>query len=256
MEERGRNVRKGESRTRCESDDCASARPNLMPLMQQVRAGGPSYRSAVPMVIRHVEPAIRDFVRQRARHTRHDDSFVDDVVQDALGLVAIRVHQCRATTNRETMGWMLSVARTAMADALRREGPRTVSLEGARFDSVGSLSLDESIGRRPAGSPGLEILLRVVVEVSSELSTADATLLWLRLIAEEKWAAIGAALGISATAARRRFQRTQQSMRRRVHDALRFMPLAARRSAQEWLSKHPKGHPDANDRPVVEDPPD
>lgn len=256
MGEREPNVRERESRANEESGDRSSTGPILMPLMLQIREGGAAYQAAVPMVIRHVEPAIRAFVRRRARDTGHDDAFVDDVVQDAVGLVSTRAHQCRATTDRETMGWMLSVARTALADALRREGPSAVSLDDARFDSISLQSFDESIGRRSAASPGLEILLRVVVEVSSELSAADAALLWMRLIAEDEWATIGIALGISATAARRRFQRMQKTMRQRVRASLQSLPLVARRLAHEWLSKHLNGQLDANDQSLAEDPRD
>ena len=154
------------------------------------------------------------------------------------------------------MAWLLSVAHTPLADALRREGPRAVALHDARFDSISVQSFHESIGRRSAASPGLEILLRAVVEVSSELSAADAALLWMRLIAEDEWATIGVALGISATAARRRFQRMQKTMGQRVRASLQSLPLVARRLAHEWLSKHLNEQLDASDQSVAEDPRD
>lgn len=256
MGEHGPNAWDHESRANGDSLERSSARPILVPLMEQMRAGGASYQSAVPTVIRHVEPGIRAFVRRRATRIGRDDAFVDDVVQDTLALVATRGQQCRATTDREAMAWMLCVAQTALADTLRRDGPPQESVDDARFDVDMTVSFDESIGRRPVASPGLEILLRVAVEVSGELSAADATLLWMRLVAEEDWAAVGASLGISATAARRRFQRMQQGMRRRIRAALQSLPPDAQRIAHQWLRKHLNEHADADAPPVAEDPRD
>lgn len=257
MGEHGPNVRDRESRANSDSDDRLSARPILVPLMQQMREGSPSHQAAVSTVVRHVEPGIRAFIRQRATRIGRDGAFVDDVVQDTLSLVATKGHQCRATTDREAMGWMLSVAQTALADTVRRDGPRQESVEDARFEFDMGVSFDESIGRRPVASPGMEILLRVAVDVSGALSAADAKLLWMRLIAEEEWAAVGASLGISATAARRRFQRMQKSMRRRIRAALLSLPPDAQRIANEWLCKHLDEHPNADGPSLVaEDPRD
>lgn len=256
MGEHGPNVRERESRAKGDSDDRSSAGAILVPLMRQMREGGPPSQAAASTVVHHVEPGIRAFVRQRATRIGRDGAFVDDVVQDTLVLVATRGQQCRATTDREAMAWMLSVAQTALADTLRRDGPRQESVDDPRFDADMTVSFDESIGRRPVASPGLEILLRVAVEVSGALSAADAKLLWMRLIAEEEWAAVGTALGISATAARRRFQRMQRAMRRRIRAALQSLPPNAQHIAHEWLRTHLSEHPDADDPRVSEDPRD
>lgn len=215
----------------------ATERPLLVPLLEMIRTDRATYPSAMPMVIRSVEPVMRSFIEHRTALIGFDHAFAEDVLQDALLVVSMRAHQCRATTDRAAMRWMLSVAHSTLSTALRRDGPRRLSLDDERSPIEPAQTFDESIGRRAEASPGLEILLRLVVDASRALSGSDASLLWMRLIAEEEWGAIGATLGISATAARRRFQRAQKTMRRRVKDALVVLPPAARDAARSWLRK-------------------
>lgn len=217
--------------------DCGTERHVLVALLAKVRSDRAAYPSTMPMVIDTVAPAMRSLIERRAARIGFDHAFAEDVLHDALLLVATRSHQCRATTDRAAMKWMLSIARSALSNALRHEGPRHRSLDDGQSPADPSQTFDESIGRRAEGSPGLEILLRLVVDAGLTLSAADATLMWMHLIVAEEWATIGAALGISATAARRRFQRAQRSMRRRVHRALWSLPHAERDTALAWLNK-------------------
>lgn len=207
----------------------------LVELLATIRTEDAPDPSAMPMVIRAVEPAIRTFIQFRVTRAGFDHSFAEDVLQDALLLITLRAHQCRATSVRSAMSWMRSVARSAITEAMRREGPPRSSLDGQRSAGAAVQSFDESIGRRPECTAGMETMLRLTVDASLALSPQDATLLWMRLIAEEEWSDIGLALGISATAARRRFQRAQRSMRRRVQHELSSLPPGAHAAARDWL---------------------
>lgn len=227
----------GNARNAEEHTDCATERQVLVRLLAKMRSDRAAYPSTMPMVIDTVEPTMRSFIERRAARIGFDHAFAEDVLHDALLLVATRAHQCRATTDRAAMKWMFSVARSALSDALRHNGPHHLSLDDEQSPPDPSQTFDESIGHRAEGSPGLEILLRLVVDAGLTLSADDATLMWMRLIADEDWATIGAAFGISATAARRRFQRAQHSMRRRVLLALWALPTAKRDSARAWLNK-------------------
>jgi hypothetical protein len=67
----------------------------------------------------------------------------------------------------------------------------------------------------------------------------------MRLIANDDWATIGRSFRISATAARRRYQRAQRTMRRMVATELTQLPDSRRELAQRWLRDR-TGHPDTD----------
>lgn len=207
----------------------------LVPLLEAMREGGAAHQSAMPIFINYVQRPVRTLLRRRAERYGFDASFVDDVVQEALTRIVVSAHRCAATSDRGAIAWVLQVAHSAWCDTLRREGPRGVSLDDQTVMVETEHSFEESCGRRPLAAPGHEILLRAAVGVMLTLSDEDMALLWLRIIAGEEWAIIGSTLCISATAARRRYQRAQHTMRRKVWEALATLPDCQQLLARTWL---------------------
>lgn len=237
MNEGDQNAGDGEARSTHDPGDDAPERPRLVPLLAMIRTDRAAHPSALPMVIRSITPAVRAIIRKRTRGTGVDSAFTEDVLQDALLRVVLHAHKCQAATERAAMQWLLRTARSAIIEALRGEGPWRLSLDHERPPSLPPQSYVESVGQRDVLPPEAELLLRLVVDASRALSPEDATLLWMRVIADEEWAVIGATFGITATAARRRFQRAQQAMRANVYRALAAQPPAARDAASAWLHR-------------------
>lgn len=207
----------------------------LVPLLILLREGNAHHPWACATLIETVQRPVRTFLQRRAERCGLDASFVDDVVQDALSRIALSAHHCKATSDARAMGWVFAVARSAWSDTLRREGPARLSLDDPGVHGAALHSFDASRGYRDDVTPGLEILLEVAVDVSRTLPAETGTLLWMRLIGNEEWSNIGTALGLSATAARRRFQRAQHTMRRLVWERLSILSDPQRSLARAWL---------------------
>lgn len=207
----------------------------LVPLLILLREGSAHHPRACATLIETVQRPVRSFLQRRAERCGFDVSFVDDVVQDALARIAMSAHRCKATSDASAMAWVFAVARSAWSDTLRREGPARLALDDPGVHGAALHSFDESWGHRQEVTPALEILLQTAVDVSLALPTETGTLLWMRLIANEDWSHIGSSLGLSATAARRRFQRAQRTMRRLVRERLSTLSAPQRSLAHSWL---------------------
>lgn len=144
------------------------------------------------------------------------DETARDLAQDTLVRIGQRLGGCRAADDLEFLGWCRSVAlsigvehlraRRAEWDAvaLRRE------LERDRVAGVGD-GADED-----EPTTGDRVLVRVLEEAHAAEPEAGQVLLWHRLVRGDEWEEVGAALGIAATAAKRRFQRAQARLRAAV----------------------------------------
>lgn len=138
---------------------------------------------------------------------------LEDVAQEALMRVWAGRRKCKGRTGREVAGWIAAVARCTAVDALRGEGPDR-------------LEIDQIVIPTDAHSPepsDTGSAASIIAELAWSLGTDANEVLWLRLAVGASWQAIGKDLGISWTAARRRYQR--------AIDRLRVLALAGPASA-------------------------
>jgi len=135
-----------------------------------------------------------------------------DLAQDTLVRIGQRLGGCRAVDDLEFLGWCRSVALSIGLEHL-----------GARRSEWDALALRCELGRdRQEGgdgsgsgspTPGELALARVLEDAHAAEPDAGQVLLWHRLVRGDEWEEVGAALGIAATAAKRRFQRAQTRLR-------------------------------------------
>jgi len=122
---------------------------------------------------------------------------MDDVVQEVLLRLWINRAKCRAQCEAEAVGWVTAIARCTAADALRPEWRMpTISVEMENAWPSPADAEDDDAG-----------LAGRIAWLSWTLREQDSAILWHRLVLNQEWRAIGASLGISWTAARRRYQR-------------------------------------------------
>lgn len=219
-----------------ESHHLAHVTRDLMPLLAEHRLSEAGSNVALERLLARLEPVVRRFLQRRVAASGWDAEFVQESTQQSLVAIVFSLHGCRATTDAELVGWALGVARIQLADLLRREGPRGDSFDDPHPPVVGE-SLDASVGRCDDVDPGLEILLGVVGRVSDALPDDTAALLWMRLVCDYEWREVGEALGISAGAAKLRFQRLVVTMRKLVHKQLAVLPAPERASGLAWLAR-------------------
>lgn len=220
-----------------ETDVDCSDRVDLTALLAAHQKGDASDDAALEALLAHLEPPLRRFLGRRVRSMGRDLDFVQDATQQSLVAIVLSVHGCRARSDAELVAWALGVARNQLAELLRREGPWADSLDDDQAPVVAGESFHTSAGQCDDVDPGLDVLLGVVGRISAALPAKAAALLWMRLVAGYEWHEVGAELGISAGAAKLRFQRMQVSLRAQVQKQLAVLPDPARRSAQAWLSR-------------------
>ncbi len=221
-------------------DSARESRANerdLCSLLAQHRAGGDLSEAALERLVLRIHPPIRGYLRQQANAMGRDDEFLQEATQQSLVSIVFGLHGCRAINDAEFMGWVLSVARNQISDLLRREGPWSVSLDDELETVVVSEDFHASIGRCDDVEPGLDVLLQAVGRVSASLPADAAALLWMRLIGGFEWREVADAVGIAASAAKRRFQRLQRSLRAPVYEQLSTLPASDRASALDWLAR-------------------
>ena len=128
---------------------------------------------------------------------------MDDVVQEALLRLWVNRAKCRAQSDAEAVGWVTAIARCTAADALRPEWRMptiSVEVESALRSSAGAEDDDPGLAGR-------------IAWLSWTLREQDSAVLWHRLVLNQEWCDVGASLGISWTAARRRYQRAVLRLR-------------------------------------------
>jgi len=128
---------------------------------------------------------------------------LDDVAQEALLRIWINRRRCRAETEAGIAAWIATIARCTAVDVLRPDWQMpTISID---FERSWCPSTDD-LGQTPRGAA-------LVAELSWTLGETDAEILWYRLVSNQEWSEIGQVLGISWTAARRRYQRAIARLR-------------------------------------------
>jgi RNA polymerase sigma factor (sigma-70 family) len=173
---------------------------------------------------------------------------LDDVVQDTLLRAWVHRTQCRATSDAGVAEWLRAIARLSAIDALRAE----------RSQQRIYIDVDTMGGAEPTSEPSA--LAVELATLSWTLGSDASEVLWLRLVSGREWAEIGAELGITWTAARRRYQRAIARLRALVISRVQLDPADSllhqlHRQARDRESAHastsaPPQRPNTNDGTV------
>lgn len=158
----------------------------------------------------------------------------DEVAQETLVRIAARIDECRADADAMLLAWCRAIARNAAIDCLREH-----KAEWEVRTLTGGVALDVSGDAAPENTAAVRTLLDALDEVLESESGPAQTLLWLRLVQRDTWAEAGETLGITAGAAKRRFQRTMVRLRKAVSRTLALRPPREREQALRWLARGP-----------------
>lgn len=167
----------------------------------------------------------------RAWLSRIGDDAACETAQEALVRIARGIATCRATRDEALLAWCRAVARNAALDRLRehrREWEVRVLTE-----EFGEAECDQGHAPRSAA---VIALLEVVDEALSAEPDSVHALLWHRVVRHDSWAEVGAALGLTAAGAKRRYQRTAARLRRRTESLLRTTDIPGREEALRRLA--------------------
>lgn len=218
----------------------------LLELLHRAQQGD---EEALDQLLLRVQQPVLGFLRKRLRDPRLE-RFVEDVLSEVLVRVFKHYRKCGADTERELVSWVLSIAHNESLRLLARRPLKYALLLGDRDPSETGKGRGPGSGvaipgyggyatphARDQRSKGLRALLGVLEEVENAQSPDRALILYLKLVEDRSWQEIGDTLEISAGAAKRRFQRAQQSLEKQVLEGVQRLPDVERSAAIGFLKR-------------------
>lgn len=140
----------------------------------------------------------------------------EDVAQESLLRAYVSLESCRAETSGQVLAWIRVITQRLATEVMRAHAFR-VSLAGVELLESSACSDDTTPSGDNEFSNGEQRFLeRLTFEAYAALGDSSAEALWMHLICSASWEEAGRALDITAAAAKRRFQRAQIAIRRRV----------------------------------------
>ncbi|MDQ3555300.1 MAG: sigma-70 family RNA polymerase sigma factor [Gemmatimonadota bacterium] len=186
--------------------------------LARARAGN---AAALDDLLCRLHPALVRYARARLSAEPDADELAQDLAQDALIRVLQKVEQCHGQDDKQILAWALAIARNICLDHFRavRRRPSSVRLSWELGEllhpcSAADPRTDGTGLPRPA--PGRRLLRALLRDAVRSLSPTARRLLRLRIEQDETWGAVAEDLGLTQSAAKRRFQRLQVSLRKDV----------------------------------------
>lgn len=202
---------------------CAGASPGLLAeLAGLARAGSPA---ALNRLLHGIEAPVYRYLLTRLRAAPDAGDLALDLRQETLIRAAASLARCTFASDARVVAWALTIARNVLLDHLRAARGR-----GEVRDDAGRAYAGAEWPPPDDGSPP-RLLETFAAEALAEVPEDTAELLRLRLVAGRSWKEVGEALGVAESAAKRRFQRVQAALRRRILARVDALPPDARRAA-------------------------
>jgi RNA polymerase sigma-70 factor (ECF subfamily) len=196
------------------------AEPSLNSLARLAQAGS---ARELDCLLRRVEKPVYRYLVSRLLAAPDAEDLARDLCQEALIRVATSIGRCTFDGDGRLLTWVLTIARNVLLDHLRRARGRPeirVDVLWARGVAAAPPPGDETAASR--------LLETLAAQALAAVSEGTAELLRLRLVTGRSWKEVAEALGIAETAAKRRFQRAQVTLRRHILARLDELPPEAR----------------------------
>lgn len=208
--------------------DRASERSaSLVDLGRMAQAG---CAPALDRLLRQVEGPMYRFLLARLRAAPDAEDLARDLCQEALIRAVAAIPRSTFASDGRLLSWGLTIARNVLLDHLRQARGRA-EVRGETF-----WTRAEAPGPQPGEeAPPVPPLERLTSDVLAELSEETAELLRLRLVAGRSWKEVAEALKIAESAAKRRYQRAQAALRKKILARMEALPNDARRAAARRL---------------------
>lgn len=172
-----------------------------------------------------------------------DEDLVDDLAQEVLLRVVSALPQVRARDDGQFLSWSMTVARNLLFDWMRafQREHRQVESNPACADEVADDSQTWGDGSPSGTSLEFQTLLDLLHDVLDTLPTESALILELRLSGLRTWTEVGTDLQISSAAAKRRFQRALQRVRKEMLSRIEQVPEPSRSALQDRIYTSRRG---------------
>ena len=203
---------------------------------------------ALDCLLRRVEGPVYRYLLARLRAAPDAEDLARDLCQEVLIRAMAAIPRSTFASDGRLLSWGLTIARNVLLDHLRQargRGEVRGDAHWARAEAGGPLPGEDA--------PPPRLLEGLAAEALAEVPEATAELLRMRLMGGRSWKEVADALGIAESAAKRRFQRVQGSLRRKILARLDALPpecrcAALRRLPQEGAAFHSPGEPSTGRR--------
>jgi RNA polymerase sigma-70 factor (ECF subfamily) len=200
---------------------------SLADLGRMARAG---CARALDGLLRQVEGPVYRYLLARLRAAPDAEDLARDLCQEVLIRAMMAIPRSTFASDGRLLSWALTIARNVLLDHLRRARGRG-EVRGddhwGRVESGGAPASDDA--------PPPRLLEVLAAEALAQVPEATAELLRLRLVGGRSWKEVAETLGIAESAAKRRFQRVQAALRRKILARLDALPCEARHAAARRL---------------------
>lgn len=205
---------------------------DLLGLLKAARGGDPD---ALEGLLAELYPSIRLYAYRRLRDRRDADLLADDIAQETLLRVIRGIESCRAESPTALFGWTLVITRRVVVDLLRGRHAQIHSTPD--LEEVGEhASMCEWLSRSSApASRGSKVLSDLLDRILESLPEGMIAVLHLRVQMEMTWPEIGEHVRITASAAKRRFQRAQNRMRKALLAQILQLPPSEQQTVRQRL---------------------
>lgn len=190
----------------------------LIPMLARARAGDAA--ALEDLLTQLYAPLLRYAVR-KLRIVSDGAVLAEDIVQDAVVRIAGRLGECRAESDGQLIAWALTIVRSTGIDHFRRAGREvgdlTMSVSDRAMDHQAYLSWEREGSSSDAPQRTEQsALMRTLHESFATLPAETAELIRIKLDGQVSWAEVARTFRTTASAAKRRFQRAQATLRREV----------------------------------------
>ena len=171
---------------------------------------------ALEALLHLLRPVLLRYARAQLFLDPEAEETARDLAQEALVRIVLGLRHCRAEADNQVIAWALAIIRNLCVDYFRTAHVPTFRLSQLLDDDsfVREDFLTSGAGREsPRAGPGRRVLRRVLDEVLGTLPASALRLLKLRVEEDMTWNQIACELGLTRSAAKRRFQRMQARVR-------------------------------------------
>jgi RNA polymerase sigma factor (sigma-70 family) len=190
-------------------------------------------------LLREIQAPVHRYLALRLARSPDGDDVAGDLRQEVLLRAARALTRCHFESERRVVAWVLRIARHVLVDHLRAERAqhRVVPRETLELLAERAALAQWQSGHH--ARPGADLLDEVTARAMAGLPRDTVELFRLRVQLGHTWPEVGAALGTTASGAKRRFQRAQVALRARFLAVVDALPQAEREARLRSLGLRP-----------------
>ena len=211
--------------------------PSFLDLAQAAVSGD---QAALECLLLRLHTRVARALSRRLGGDGYAAGFLEDAIQEVLYRIAVSLKTCSAETDQQFLIWVAVISRNAAIDLLRAHHTRyaLVILTDNPDSAADRMSFAEwGRGEESESGTARDLLIGILRSATSSLPDGVHQLLWCRLVEGAPWNDVGAEIGTTASAAKRRFQRIQGSLRSAVLQRIDDLSESDRIRVTNWLDR-------------------